>query len=179
MHDVVLDIEPVVTTNRPRRGLDRIRRSGQRPHRLDGPRSFGSDRDKRPGRNELHEREEKWFANVLGIVDFGGIPVQGAQLHCHYPQPFAFDSGDNVTNQTAADAVRLDQYEGTFGQRLTSRILRAPSQTRHRLRAPASRLAAFSPTACPHGTSSGCGPATGAQMARSPIEAGLPKRLLD
>jgi trehalose-6-phosphatase len=63
---------------------------------------------------------------VLGVVLLGGRGVEMPQLERDEPQALALESGDDLTDETAFDAVGLAEDEGAVGARPTLRRTRLP-----------------------------------------------------
>jgi hypothetical protein len=54
---------------------------------------------------------------VLGVVRLCSCPVEGAKLQRGDPQTLALDPADDLTDQSASDAVGLDQDKGSLSSR--------------------------------------------------------------
>src|SRR5579875_3195543 len=117
VHDVLRNLQRVIAPDRARSSGNRIGRARQRAERLDRARPLRDQGHQRAGRDELDERAEERLAGVLGVVQFGGLTVQRAQVHAHNPQSLAFEPGDHGPDQAPADAIRLDQDQGAVRQR--------------------------------------------------------------
>src|SRR3984885_15025119 len=114
VHDVLRDLQGVVAPDGAGQRLDRIGRAGERPERLDGPVALGHQRDQRPGSDEIDQFAKEWALGVLGVVRVRRLRLDCAHLKRDYLQAFALNSGNHVTDDVAADAVRLDQNEGAL-----------------------------------------------------------------
>ena len=87
----------------------RVRTASTRPVTLH------DERHQRAAGDELDEPGEERLALVLAVVLGGGLDVQGAQLGGDEGQPLALEPADDLTDQSATNAVGLDEDEGALG----------------------------------------------------------------
>ena len=73
MHEVRLDLEAVVSADRPGRGLERVRRADHLTRGRDRLVPLEHQRDQRPARDELDEVAEERLLGVLGVVLLGEL----------------------------------------------------------------------------------------------------------
>src|SRR3712207_9318656 len=64
---------------------------------------------------------EKRFVAVFGVVFLGEIAADVHQLHSIDVQALGLDAADDLTDEPAADAVPLDEYQGLFHGYLLTR----------------------------------------------------------
>src|SRR5580698_9161237 len=81
VHDVLLHIQRVITTDRARGGGHRIGRAGQSAERLDGPGALDDQGHERSRRDEHDQRREEGPAHVLGVVRLGRFRGDDAHVH--------------------------------------------------------------------------------------------------
>src|SRR5581483_120955 len=114
MDDVLRDLQGVVAADGPRCGLDRVGRAGQRTERLDGPVALGHESDQRTGGDEIDKFSEERLFRVLGVVRVRGFYVDCAQLQRDQFQALTLNSGNDVPDDAALDAIRLDEDKGAL-----------------------------------------------------------------
>src|ERR1700722_17386520 len=114
VHDVLRDLQGVVAPDRPGQRLDRIGGAREGAERLDGAVALGHQRDQRAAGDEIDQFAEERTLCVLRVVRVRGLGLDCAHLHRDYLQALALNSGNDVTDDVAADAVRLDQNEGAL-----------------------------------------------------------------
>src|SRR6185437_4420294 len=112
--DVLRHLQSVVAADGARRSLDRVGSPGERAERLDGAVALGHDRDKWAGGDEIDKFPEEGLFRVLGVVRVRGVRVDCAQFERDHFQALALNSGNNIPDQAALDAVRLDEDKGAL-----------------------------------------------------------------
>src|SRR6202035_447836 len=94
--------------------LDRVGRAGQGTERLDGPVALRHQRDQRAGGDEIDQFAEEGPFRVLGVVRLRGVDLDCAHLKRDYLETLALNSGNDITDDVAANAVRFDQDKGAL-----------------------------------------------------------------
>src|SRR5690606_11358455 len=112
--DVGLDVETVVAADGAGSGEDRVGGARQGAERLDRPVALHHHGDQRAAGDELHQRREERLFDVLLVMRFRGLFVQGAQLHGDDLEALALDTGDDLADDVAPHAIGLDQDKGAL-----------------------------------------------------------------
>src|SRR5450759_2261715 len=156
MHQVLADLERVVTPQRSRVRLHRVGHPHQPTHPVDRPGTLDHDRDQRSGGDEVDQLAEERLLGLLGVVLLGRGPVQRAQLQRHQRQTLALQPGDHLAGEATAYAVGLDENESALGHR------RSPSSLVGRvLTGSDGRTVGGEPTEPPVGGRTGRAPSAG------------------
>src|SRR5882757_10792551 len=113
VHEVVLGDECQVTTDRAGRGLlDGIGATCDLAKRGNGARALHDGRHDGPRRDELQQRSEERLVLVLGVVPAGKVVADLLEFEGRDRQALAFDTTEDLPDQSPLDAVGLDQNEG-------------------------------------------------------------------
>jgi hypothetical protein len=111
VHDVLGDHGGEVAADRARGGVVRVRRAHQGAHPGDRGLPGYAHGHQGTGGDEVDQFGEERLVDVLGVMVLGHGAGQRAQFDRFDDVALAFDAADDLADQAASNAVRLDQYE--------------------------------------------------------------------
>lgn len=118
--NVAAHVDRIVAPDRPWRGGERIGGPDHGPASLDNVLPLPHHRHHRPRGDVVHQLAEEGLALVLTIVDIGQVAAGHQHLDPHQLVPTLLKALDNVTHQTALNALWLDLEEGLSRLRVCS-----------------------------------------------------------
>ena len=115
MNQVSANFHAQISTNGSWSGNRRVRRAHHGPNDLPSVSwSLNHHGHYWTTRDEGHEALVKGLAEVLGVMPFGRSAVESTQFGRHELQSPSFETTNNLPDETAFDAVGLDQDQSSF-----------------------------------------------------------------
>jgi len=109
-----------VTPDRARGRGGRVGGAHHGAHQRHRTRALPHHGEERRGGDELDQAGEEGPLTVLGVVTLGGLRGEPHQLGPHRVQTAPLEAGDDLTDESALDPVRLDEHEGAFSGHASS-----------------------------------------------------------
>ena len=106
VNDVATDFDSQITTNRTRRGFERVRRTNQQTRALHHARSFPDHRDNRTRANVVDQVAEERLGAQVAVVLLSHFLRALVRLQSLENHTLLFESGDNLTDVATLHAIR-------------------------------------------------------------------------
>lgn len=121
MTDVASEINGKITANRPGLGFERLRLAEHLTSLFDDILAFPTHAHDRSGTEELHQSGKERLGGQIGVMRGRHVFGRPDHFETHEFVAAFFESGDNVSDQSALDAIGFDGQKGAFpvGTRFT------------------------------------------------------------
>jgi len=117
VNDVTAQVDAVITTDRAREGLLRVRLAHHHTSSLGGVLALPNHGNDRPRRDEIDEFVVKGLVFQVDVMLLDMLPGSLHELHGDELEASLFESLDDVADESALDAIRLDHDESAVGVR--------------------------------------------------------------
>jgi len=117
VNDVTAQVDAVITTDRAREGLLRVRLAHHHTSSLGGVLALPNHGNDGPRRDEIDEFVVKGLVFQVDVMLLDMLPGSLHELHGDELETSLFESLDDVADESALDAVRLDHDESAVGVR--------------------------------------------------------------
>ncbi|EPY15017.1 hypothetical protein AGDE_17226 [Angomonas deanei] len=113
---IAADVDGVVAANGTGEGVGRVGGTEKGAAALDDVLAFPHHADNRAGGKVLHEGGEERLGREVRVVTLSLLLGGLEHLERHQLESLALKAGDDLTDESALDAVRLDGDEGALGR---------------------------------------------------------------